>query len=377
MADKNQTPKHFTEMLREGEKIIHSHSPEKKSNALNLGILIFFILSIIICAIFISGIAATVISSVFFFWIFINIIAASNRAKDYAITTDRILIGDNPAVLQVIPFNKIYDLHVESGFISFINNFPFNTTPNGIGQYPKIQTHISPYTIKKDILEHWSKKSAYQTINNRFEKLANKYGLDFHPFHYKNNKGIKMTGKINQQSFSFHFQILNSFKELEITTTCINEENNFLFIRPEGFGDGMAKKVGMQDEEIGDRLFDSKFILQSDNSKFLNAILDKETKPLIRAGMKYINGRISFGESLSKNKKKITTDIYEHDILDAHLLGEEKEKRDRTPGLTSLLVYKSKNMEHLQNPNMVLNHVEMILEMMVNLSTKLKEYNNK
>ncbi len=375
----NEIPDKFKPLLQEGEKVLHFFENPEKKVFQNNWLMPFIILGIVVSFLLLPPEIPIPVLFLFIFWMVLIFATGNNKKMDFIITDQRIIRGSHEKNRTITHFKNIYGFHVENEKLYYSISFPFRQSPQELHAHYSISPKISPYALKNDIVDHWFSKSPYKNINRVFEKWAFKYDLEFIPFTPFGKDPLRIYGKINGKNFEFKLHGLQTMERMSIHFSCLNETKNYLYIRPEGFGDGIGKKLGAEDIQIGDASFDKHFIIRSNNKDFLHTILDDEMTRGIRQALKGYGGTILLGteekEFASTQIKKKPKDNL--DILDAHLLGEKEieEERNRIPDFISPFSYKSDYISTFKNISLAVQHVEFILNMMMKLSQKIEDYN--
>ncbi len=367
-------PEIFRDKINDDEKIIQFY--EEKEHSIKWTYIFPYIVFVFLILFFVLSFHIAIASIVaHFVLIFIFGSIFRNIKKDsYVITEERILklIGNNQ--IKIIPFSKIYSFAIMSDRLYFKLSFPYSNNIENQNSYNSLHPPYSPYRLKEEIFDYWVKKYPYHSMNAPFKEIAEKYNLKFTPISLTESK-IMLEGDLRGRNFKFILDGIRGLKKIKIEYSVLNEEKNYLYLRPEGLGDGIGKVLGGQDIKIGDSAFDKKFIIRSNNESFLYSILDEDMKYKINDALKYIKGSFILGieeKEIKKNKPKINDT---EDILDVHLLRNIEDEVKRIPNLYSPIVFKSLHLESLLNEKLIIKNVVEVLETFISLSQKLEDYN--
>ncbi len=230
----------------------------------------------------------------------------------------------------------------------------------------------SPHEKLNQIQDAWFSKSPHQNYMKDFENIAKKYHLNFTPFHYSKNNYLKLDGEINGMKTSFSLGKIFMLQTLNISIECPNSKNNYLMMKPETIGTGFQKITGTQDLKVGYPTFDDKFLLQSNDRRFFDTIIDKKIQKQLLISRRSIKGDFIFGQALVKKKENTKEDL---DILDAHLLDPKNRIQKINKGQKNSFSFSCKNLfQESLNANIILKHSILLFETMIDMAQKIQEY---
>lgn len=297
----------------------------------------------------------------------------SEKKISYILTNKRFIFDDQSEYRShaSYPHHEIYKIYA-SGNDIILQNDPIHIQQDE-EKYPRIINANQYEDVAPTIKKIWFKGSVYQKQIHQFRELARRYYLNFdEDLAYKKLK-INLNGTIQGMPISFSLDNMLDLKNLDISCICPNSEKNNLYIGLENSAHRVKKMFGLNDIEIGNSIFDEKYVLNSNNETFLKSILDNSLAERIKKNNDYIKGVFEIYENTKPSKNKVI-EIKQDDILDAGLFENNIPKKERHKNHSSRLKYNVDAFMELRNNQKAIEQAMDILETTIILARNIKKY---
>ncbi len=388
----NNIPIYIQNILKENE-VLHwvGDSGYKQSNKklitkkFFISLLIFFVLMFILLY-FKLSILSFIIPFLYIVYLGYTFMPLQ---EDYYFTNYRILIFKKEKFKKEYHYNKVYKILSKVGMNGvglLLQINPTSPDERGMGYI------IYPKGDLEEILGHlirlWRPQSPHAHHFNRpFELMAKKHGLRIQKIDEKRNK-ITISGKYNDRVIIAQLGTTEQLQYFNIKLNCINNNNNYFKISPQKTWIAELPPFEMPDLILGDNIFDSKFILQSDNKLLLvHLFKDKKFRNKTIRVFNYMDGIAEMGSRIKVHKPKkkkvapLKININESDILDEHLLSslpevpKNKEEKKKEEDKISVLRYNFNLFNRGIQWRIMANEISLIFEWVLELGDKIEEYN--
>ncbi len=390
MKELKEIPLKIKEKLKKDEEIIWHHSIytslSKTANyplIFILGLLFIFLFVTLYKLHFEISLFILIIILIFFCILYF---VQQFKGKFFVVTNKRTyLFIDMPwNHVQAYSHDRIFKLSYESlnpnGQSELVLFTSPKTTINADHSYfPKITFNGLSDEMKKNartkITDTWFAQSPYQKTIQHFKLLAEKYNLNYQPFHPDKNLSLIIDGTINGKSIYFELIGLFELKKILISISCANPKHQHILIAPEGFGYRVNKLFGAQDYIIGNKLFDERFIIQGDKA-LIEEILNEERINQYLNATHFLPGKLDFGyKNEKKVKPKIRKNKSQESLLDDDLLADlnEEENSIKDENNRDFLSYRCNDIfEVNQDVSKVMNKINNLFEMMIEIADDIE-----
>lgn len=387
-------PEKYRHIVRKGERIQRYSNPSADKYRLLKIFLLGTVILVVIARILLGPENFVwIILLLPFFLVFTGLIGAiidsgflPSSSQSYIITDKRIYVVDESTKgrnYYYHDYRDIYKIEKKKNKIYLYGGLK----KDPVGYYKTVKLDIIHTDPKRPfeqsvIRSAWFENSPYQVMNEQFRKLIEQYNFTLSPFKLdrKYNKKLELIGMIEGMEILISIGSIGRLKTVAFAFRCPNEEQNYLLVKKEGKKEKWAKKIGMQDVQTGNPMFDDHFLLQSNNQIFFDYVMTVETQEQLTSVLSNLDGVLRMGET-----EKMPKDIEEEEkhpaldsfILDEHLTNAPKNnKKERISGFTTPLVYSCKDITTLgYDPEVISDRLIQVFETMLGIALKIQEYN--
>lgn len=328
-------------------------------------------------------------------WIATSIFSIYQLRNTYYIATDKKLYVYRPFFKKIFTYSNIYAIKLEEKVsdahrdISLFDK-PYASSKNSDNYKPVVLNRIkNGAEVYDQLLGIWLEKGNYRLITNVLESISKKHHLKFTNFkESRTGNECRLSGKVEGLSFDLTLKGMQPVLALNLLMYIPNPQNYFLGIKQQTLMANVSKLFGEQDLKIGNRSFDNKFILQSDNTDFFETVLTQRNQANILNANNQSTATITFGSmdgKKIKQKSAASEKIKDNDdILDLHLI--EREETPKTMisfdenidenRITPLQIKYDLNAKFSDNPKIIAGIIKNSFASIHGLGKAIKEYNH-
>ncbi len=299
----------------------------------------------------------------------------STKIPIYIFTTHRIIIDNTPHNFHVREFDykDIYGFAPINNRLYIIDkkihiNHSDTEATGYYSVYPSLNIG-SPIGVLRKIEKHWLYKSPYSHRIRWAEKTAEKYKLKLNPLG-TGRREIIIKGIIDNINIQFLLRDIFIPDTIQIKLEIPNPEKIFFSLSPENTVRKLGKLFGLQDVILGNKKFDSEYLIQSNYPERLPFLFDEN---LMNDILKYnhnLKGDILFGEKEKLYKRK-NIDKEELELLDAYLVDQLPDVPLREKENRSEMIFAVHRKSGSDTPEIITRNALGLLETFIHLAAKI------